>query len=47
MVAASRVKEIFDDARAVHAEALQRLEAGDIRDAAEKLGAPRNGPRMP
>ena len=36
MVAASRVKEIFDDARAVHAEALQRLEAADIRDAAEK-----------
>ena len=28
--------DIFADARAVHAEALARLEAGDIRDAAEK-----------
>ncbi len=36
MVATSRVQAIFDDARAMHAEALQRLEAGDIRDAAEK-----------
>ena len=29
-------QEIFADARAVHASALQMLEAGDIRDAAEK-----------
>ena len=36
MVATSRVQEIFDDAKAVHAEALERLAAGDIRDAAEK-----------
>ena len=36
MVAISRVQEIFDDAKAVHAEALERLAAGDIRDAAEK-----------
>ena len=36
MVATSRVREIFDDAKAVHAEALERLAAGDIRDAAEK-----------
>ncbi len=36
MVAISRVQEIFDDAKAMHAEALERLAAGDIRDAAEK-----------
>ena len=29
-------QEIFADARAVHASALERLSAGDIRDAAEK-----------
>lgn len=31
-----RAAEIFTDARAVHAQALERLQAGDIRDAAEK-----------
>ena len=31
-----RVSAIFADARAVHADALRLLEAGDIRDAAEK-----------
>ena len=36
MVATSRVQEIFDDARLMHSEALERLAAGDIRDAAEK-----------
>ena len=36
MVATDRVKEIFDDARAQHHAALERLAAGDIRDAAEK-----------
>ncbi len=36
MVATSRVQEIFDDARGMHSEALERLAAGDIRDAAEK-----------
>ena len=36
MVATSRVQEIFDDAKAMHVEALERLAAGDIRDAAEK-----------
>ena len=36
MVATDRVKEIFDDARTQHRSALERLEAGDIRDAAEK-----------
>ena len=36
MVVADRVTEIFADARAVHAEALRQLAAGDIRDAAEK-----------
>ena len=36
MVAASRVQEIFDDAKAMQREALERLAAGDIRDAAEK-----------
>ena len=36
MVATSRVQEIFDDAKAMHREALERLAVGDIRDAAEK-----------
>ena len=29
-------KEIFDDARAMHASALKRLDADDVRDAADK-----------
>ena len=36
MVATDRVKEIFDDAIAQHQAALERMAAGDIRDAAEK-----------
>ena len=36
MVATDRVNELFADARALHASALERLDAGDIRDAAEK-----------
>lgn len=36
MVATDNVKEIFDDARAQHQAALERLAAGDIRDAADK-----------
>ena len=36
MVATDRVSAIFADARAVHADALRLLRAGDIRDAAEK-----------
>ena len=36
MVATSRVPEIFDDAKGMHREALERLATGDIRDAAEK-----------
>ena len=36
MLATDRVSAIFADARAVHADALRLLEAGDIRDAAEK-----------
>ena len=36
MVATDRVTEIFADARAMHADALRLLAAGDIRDAAEK-----------
>ena len=36
MVVTDRVKEIFDDARAQHKSALERLSAGDIRDAADK-----------
>ena len=36
MVTTDRVSAIFADARAVHADALRLLEAGDIRDAAEK-----------
>ena len=36
MLATDRVPAIFADARAFHADALRLLEAGDIRDAAEK-----------
>ena len=36
MVADDRVRQAFADARLMHGEALARLEAGDIRDAAEK-----------
>ena len=34
--ARDRVVALFTDAREVHAQALERLEQGDIRDAAEK-----------
>ena len=36
MLSTDRVPAIFADARSVHADALRLLEAGDIRDAAEK-----------
>ena len=36
MLSTDRISAIFADARAVHADALRLLEAGDIRDAAEK-----------
>ena len=36
MVATDQVSAILADARAVHADALRMLEAGDVRDAAEK-----------
>ena len=36
MVATDRVSEIFADARAVHADALDRMAQGGIRYAAEK-----------
>ena len=36
MVVTDCVSEIFADARAVHADSLRLLAAGDIRDAAEK-----------
>ena len=36
MLTTDRVSVIFADARAVHADALRLLEAGDVRDAAEK-----------
>ena len=36
MLATDRVSAIFADARSLHADALRLLEAGDIRDAAEK-----------
>ena len=36
MLTTDRVSTIFADARAVHADALRLLEAGDVRDAAEK-----------
>jgi len=36
MLTTDQVTAIFDDARGVHADALRLLEAGDVRDAAEK-----------
>ena len=36
MTITADVQRIFADARQVHAEAVERLEQGDIRDAAEK-----------
>ncbi len=36
MVAIRQAAEIFADARSLHLSALERLDAGDIRDAAEK-----------
>lgn len=36
MAATGSAQEIFDDAVRMHQAALERLEAGDIRDAAEK-----------
>ena len=36
MVATDRVREIFADAYSMHGDALERLSARDIRDAAEK-----------
>ncbi len=36
MVATARVQEIFTDVRAMREAALERLEAGDVRDSAEK-----------
>ena len=36
MVATDRISAIFADARGVHGDALRLLDAGDIRDAAEK-----------
>ena len=36
MLGTDRVKDIFADARAMHSDALERLAAGDIRNAAGK-----------
>ena len=36
MVATDRVNEIFSDAHGLYDSAIERLEAGDIRDAADK-----------
>ena len=36
MTLTADVSVIFADARQVHAEAIERMEQGDIRDAAEK-----------
>ena len=36
MAATDRVREIFADARGLYGSAIERLEAGDIRDAADK-----------
>ncbi len=37
MVATDRVNEIFADAHGFYGSAIERLEAGDIRDAADKV----------
>ena len=42
-----RVDELFTNARNVHTQAIERLQNGDIRDAAEKLGAPPSAPPTP
>ena len=39
MVATPQAQAIFDDARSLYSSALERLEAGDVRDAAEKAWA--------
>lgn len=36
MIENGEVRELFDDARFMESEAMERLDAGDIRDAAEK-----------
>ena len=36
MVITNRIQELFDDARVMHNASLERLNAGDVRDAAEK-----------
>ena len=36
MVTTNRVDELFDDAKQMHLASLERLDAGDVRDAAEK-----------
>ena len=36
MTTTDHVREIFDDARQIHLQAMERLAEGDIRDAAEK-----------
>ena len=36
MVATDRVREVFADAHGMYESAIERLEAGDIRDAADK-----------
>ena len=36
MVATDRVREVFADAHGLYESAIERLEAGDIRDAADK-----------
>ncbi len=40
MAMTDKVRTIFADARSVYADALERLDSGDIRDAAEKTCAP-------
>ena len=39
MVTTDRARELFSDARGLYSDALDRLAAGDIRDAAEKAWA--------
>ena len=44
MTMTNAVETIFEDATQLHRSALERLEAGDIKDAADKDGASPSGP---
>ena len=42
-----QIDELFADDPRMHSQAVERLEQGDIRDAAEMPGAPPNAPLTP